>query len=179
MLILLLEGTCVWQWARTIFLSSTRHVVRIFALLVPSCWSRPEYFHNKGLYIDHISELIARLVWTHYWGGLEGTSTFFSSAAFFFQTATVFFNRGFLFHPRLFFFIRNFFFHPRLFLSACVKGEDRWFHGHRGPTSFPGPFPSSQGKGPWNEVGRRHLGCGANTAKFTVKIGRNRDFDAR
>ena len=103
----------------------------------------------------------------------------FSNRDCFFQPRLSFSSATLFFHPRLLFFIRNFFFHPQLFLSACVKGEDRWFHGHRGPTSFPGPFPSSQGKGPWNEVGRRHLGCGANTAKFTVKIGRNRDFDAR
>ena len=41
-------------------------------------------------------------------------------------------------------------------MAAAIAGENRRFHGRR-----------------------CHLGCGANTAKLTVKIEGNRDFDAR
>ena len=42
-------------------------------------------------------------------------------------------------------------------MAAAMAGEDRRFHGRR-----------------------RHLGCRANTAKFTVNVWeKNRDFDAR
>ena len=136
------------------------------------------------------------------YGGLEGTSTFSSSATFFFffhprlffssvifffirdfffSSATFFFIRDCFFHPRLFFSSATLFFHPRLLsFAACVKTA-----GSRTLKSRPEiesrQYGSSNPAAMAGEDRRfhgrqRHLGCGANTAKCTVNVWEKSSF---
>ena len=89
---------------------------------------------------------------------------FFFHPRLFFSSTTFFFHQRFFFYPRLFFSIRDFFFcHVCGSLTLeqdwdreqaiAIAGEDRRFHGRR-----------------------RHLGCGANAAKFTMNLWKKSSF---
>ena len=97
-----------------------------------------------------------------FYGGLEGTSTYF-----FFIRDFFFFIRDCFFRPRLFSFCLRLFFYPRLLFLPRVLRLRAHVHWRAGLRSRAGNMAGEDRRFYGR---RRHLGCEANTAKFTVNV---------